>query len=123
MYHGTKDYTEVKRFGRWKTDTTHDYLWEMHERQRGLSNMMVQADYELTAPSAKSNEGATPPKRKVRFDQEKRVVKSKGSEEAQAWLQRAGNGGRVSTAHAQMGCLKCGEGLIGEPMSQFGSKN
>ena len=53
MYHGSGEFATVKRFGRWATDTVHDYLWEVHERQKGLAASMVKHDYELTAPTAK----------------------------------------------------------------------
>ena len=31
MYHIVGDLQQVRRFGRWSTDTFHVYLWESHE--------------------------------------------------------------------------------------------
>ena len=50
LYQGTKDLEQVKRFGRWTSDAFHGYLWENHERQRGLSARMARADGQLLAP-------------------------------------------------------------------------
>ena len=38
----------VKRFGRWKSDAFHGYLWESHEPQRGLAEGMVKDESSLT---------------------------------------------------------------------------
>ena len=53
MYHGCGEFAVVKRFGRWSTDVVHDYLWEYHENQKGLAEAMVEADFELPAPTTK----------------------------------------------------------------------
>lgn len=50
LYQSTKDLEQVKRYGRWTSDAFHDYLWENHERQRGLSTKMARADGQLLAP-------------------------------------------------------------------------
>ena len=50
LYQSTKDLEQVKRFGRWTSDAFHGYLWESHERQRGLATRMAQADGQLLAP-------------------------------------------------------------------------
>lgn len=50
LYQSTKDLEQVKRFGRWTSDAFHGYLWENHERQRGLSSRMARADGQLLAP-------------------------------------------------------------------------
>jgi len=68
MWHGTGEYVVVKRFGRWATDTVQDYLWEFHERQKGLGTLMIKADYELTAPIAKKQDQSGVDKRRVKFE-------------------------------------------------------
>ena len=48
LYHTVQDLEIVKRFGRWKSDAFHGYLWESHEPQRGLSEGMVRDESSLT---------------------------------------------------------------------------
>ena len=48
LYHTVQDLERVKRFGRWKSDAFHGYLWESHEPQRGLSKGMVLDESSLT---------------------------------------------------------------------------
>ena len=48
LYHTVQDLERVKRFGRWKSDAFHGYLWESHEPQRGLSRGMVLDESSLT---------------------------------------------------------------------------
>ena len=50
LYQGTRDLEQVKRFGRWTSDAFHGYLWENHEKQRGLAADMARADGQLLAP-------------------------------------------------------------------------
>ena len=48
LYHTVQDLEFVKRFGRWKSDAFHGYLWESHEPQRGISEGMVKDESSLT---------------------------------------------------------------------------
>ena len=41
LYHTTQDIERVKRFGRWKSNAVHAYLWEAHEHQKGLAAAMA----------------------------------------------------------------------------------
>ena len=43
LYHTVKDLSYVQRFGRWKSEAYHVYLWESHELTRGLANAMYEA--------------------------------------------------------------------------------
>lgn len=100
MYHGSGEYAVVQRFGRWTTDTTHDYLWEFHERQRGLAKSMVEQDYELTAPVAK--QGAETRKqtaKRVTFEQDLKAGGGNHSSDV-CWAPMCG---------LEPGCLLCGQ--------------
>ena len=46
MYRADEEYPKIKRFCRWISDAAHDYLWESHEQQKGLSTKMVEAELE-----------------------------------------------------------------------------
>jgi len=48
LYHTVQDLEKVKRFGRWKSDAFHGYLWESHEPQRGLAKSMALDESSLT---------------------------------------------------------------------------
>ena len=50
LYHSCGDLQRVRRFGRWESDTFHQYLWESHEHARGLSKGMATDDGTLTVP-------------------------------------------------------------------------
>ena len=50
--HAVPDLERLKRFGRWKSNAFHAYLWEAHEPQKGLAEAMSARDYQLTAGSA-----------------------------------------------------------------------
>ena len=62
IYLSTKDLDHVKRFGRWSSDSFHGYLWEAHERQKGLASSMAAAEGQLLAPR-KTNAEETPLRR------------------------------------------------------------
>ena len=62
IYLSTKDLDHVKRFGRWSSDSFHGYLWEAHERQKGLASSMAAAEGQLLAPR-KTNADETPSRR------------------------------------------------------------
>lgn len=62
IYLSTKDLDHVKRFGRWSSDSFHGYLWEAHERQKGLAGSMAAAEGQLLAPR-KTNAEETPSRR------------------------------------------------------------
>ena len=47
MYHVTRDVVNVQRFGRWLSQSFHCYLWEAHERQRGLGTGMATEGFHL----------------------------------------------------------------------------
>ena len=84
MWHGCGEYAVVKRFGRYATDTVQDYLWEFHERQKGLAGTMVENDFELTAPTAKLPTKDVPKVRKVKF--QGRTQAGQGVEVQFSWL-------------------------------------
>jgi hypothetical protein len=48
LYHTVQDLEFVKRFGRWKSDAFHGYLWESHEPQRGIAEGMIKDESSLT---------------------------------------------------------------------------
>ena len=50
MYHVLGDLQMVRRYGRWSSDTFHNYLWESHEPARGLAERMAADESELIAP-------------------------------------------------------------------------
>jgi hypothetical protein len=50
MYHMNHDLEYVKRFGRWKSDCFHRYLWEAHEPPKGIATLMARDRSQLTAP-------------------------------------------------------------------------
>jgi len=50
MYHVVGDLQQVRRFGRWATDTFHAYLWEAHEPMRPISAKMAEDNSALTEP-------------------------------------------------------------------------
>ena len=58
MYTGGVEFARIKRFGRWQSDAAHDYLWEAHETQKDLSQVMVGATRTLTATSARGSPAA-----------------------------------------------------------------
>ena len=91
MWHGCGEYAVVQRFGRYATDTVQDYLWEFHERQKGLAGTMVKNDFELTAPTAKLPRNDATKERKVKFQGET----------------KAGQDSAV-----QFGCLEFGQVLL-----------
>ena len=62
IYLSTKDLDHVKRFGRWSSDSFHGYLWEAHERQKGLASSMAAAEGQLLAPR-RTNAEETPSRR------------------------------------------------------------
>ena len=62
IYLSTKDLDHVKRFGGWSSDSFHGYLWEAHERQKGLASSMAAAEGQLLAPR-KTNADETPSRR------------------------------------------------------------
>ena len=69
MYQTTKDLDVVKRYGRWNSDAFHGYLWESHERQKGLAEGMANADGQLLAPrKSKGLSGSKDPKGRTPLD-------------------------------------------------------
>ena len=48
FYKAGYDIECIKRLGRWASNAVHNYLWETHERQRGLSARMVEETGALT---------------------------------------------------------------------------
>ena len=51
MYHTTGDLAKVKRYGRWSSDTFHDYLWESREPAKGMAKAMAADTSSLTTPA------------------------------------------------------------------------
>ncbi len=41
LYHATGNIETVKRFGGWKSQTFHDYLWDSAEQNEGLAGKMA----------------------------------------------------------------------------------
>ncbi|CAE8597095.1 unnamed protein product, partial [Polarella glacialis] len=50
LYHSCGDLAFVQRFGRWKSDAFHGYLWEAHEPQREVAKLMAGATTALLMP-------------------------------------------------------------------------
>ncbi|CAE8601345.1 unnamed protein product, partial [Polarella glacialis] len=50
LYHSCGDLAFVQRFGRWKSDAFHGYLWEAHEPQREVAKRMAGATTALLKP-------------------------------------------------------------------------
>ena len=44
LYKAGVDVETIKRIGRWSSSAVHSYLWDTHERQRGMAERMVQPD-------------------------------------------------------------------------------
>ncbi len=45
------DVEAIRRFGRWSSDAVHAYLWETHDKQKGLAQRMVAEQGPLTVTS------------------------------------------------------------------------
>ena len=59
MYRQGYDVEAIRRFGRWSSDAVHAYLWETHDKQKGLAQRMVAEQGPLTVTSGSGP--ATPP--------------------------------------------------------------
>ena len=57
MYRAVPDLERLKRFGRWKSNAFHAYLWKAHEAQKGLAEAMSAQGCQLTVGSADRGEG------------------------------------------------------------------
>ena len=67
MYRQGFDVEAIRRFGRWASDAVHSYLWETHDKQKGLAEKMMADQGPLTITSAggpaatkTTNAGAAP---------------------------------------------------------------
>ena len=52
LYKAGFDVECIKRMGRWASNAVHNYLWETHEKQRGLAARMVEETGTLTSVQA-----------------------------------------------------------------------
>ena len=68
MFQGGLEYPRIQHFARWKSDAAHDYLWESHEQQKGLSELMTRDAQCLLAPTGErrpfppGSAGGAPPR-------------------------------------------------------------
>ena len=70
LYHVRPDVQLIQRFGRWSSSAFQGYLWEAHERQKGLAQGMATDHSELTAPaSERTLRGRARDLLKLGFDQ------------------------------------------------------
>ena len=59
MYRQGYDVEAIRRFGSWSSDAVHAYLWETHDKQKGLAQRMVAEQGPLTVTSG-SGPATTP---------------------------------------------------------------
>ena len=100
LYKAGVDVETIKRIGRWSSSAVHAYLWDTHERQKGMAAKMVQEDGMLVGGGPtpvgyqENPKEAHASSQRRRQDRREAGVRARARAGSEAWCEALPEGGR-----------------------------